>query len=346
MPMGLTRKRAGALGGLAVGCLLATTPVHVQAAEPVKFVLDWKYQGNHAPWGLAIERGYFEREGLAVTMDQGAGSGDAINKVASGAYDIGFADINLLVKFDAENPANRVIAVFVVFERSMNAIVSLKKNHIDAPQDLAGKLIAGSNGDSARLLFPIFARIAGIDAASIRWQTINSQMRAPLLIKNEVDAITGFVSGAVFDLIGAGAKREDIAFLQYSDYGLDLYGNALVTSAAFATKHPDTVRKFIRATIAGERDAIADPEAGVASLKKREPLVDQPLEVDRFKLVLSAAMLTPSVREKGFGTVDMARFSRGAGYVAEAFGVADPPKAEDIYSDAFLPPAAERQVTR
>jgi NitT/TauT family transport system substrate-binding protein len=342
----LTRAVAATLCGLACGSLLAAPPAPARAAEPVKFVLDWKFQGNHAPWGLAIERGYFAREGLAVTMDQGAGSGDAINKVAGGTSNIGFADINLLVKFNAENPTNRVIAVFVMFERSMNAIITLKKNHIAAPQDLVGKLIAGSNGDSARLMFPIFARIAGFDAASIRWQTINSQMRAPLLIRNDVDAITGFVSGAVFDLVGAGAARDDITFLQYSDYGLDLYGNALVTSADFAAKQPELLRKFIRATIVGLRDAVADPEAGVASLKKLEPLVDQPLEVARFKLVLSYAMLTPAVREKGFGTVSAARLARGVGYVAEAFGVANPPSAADIYSDAFLPPAGERQIAR
>jgi NitT/TauT family transport system substrate-binding protein len=320
------------------------SPLVAVAAEPIRFVLDWKYQGNHGIWGLALERGYFDREGLAVTMDQGAGSGDAINKVAGKTYDVGFADINLLVKFNAENPSNRLIAFFVIFERSMNAIMALKTSHITAPKDLAGKLIGGAPGDSARQMFPIFARITGLDPASVRWQTINPQLRAPLLIKHEVDAITGFVSGTMFDLIGAGAKREDVAFLQFSDYGLDLYGNALVTSAEFAAKHPDALRKFSRATVAGMRDAIADPEAGVGSLKRREALVDQPLEVARFKLVLDAAMLTPTVREKGFGTVDPERLKRGIASVAEAFGVANPPRPEDIYSDAFLPPAGERQV--
>jgi len=336
---------ARAIGAAVLGGVLLAA-ASARAAEPVKFVLDWKFQGNHAIWGLALDRGYFAREGLAVTMDQGSGSGDAINKVASKVYDVGFADINLLVKFNADNPGNRVIAFFVIFERSMNAIVALKKSGIAAPKDLAGKLIGGAPGDSARQMFPIFARITGLDPASVRWQTINPTLRAPLLIKGDVDAITGFVSGTVFDLIGAGAKRDDIALLQYSSFGLDLYGNALVTSADFAAKHPDALRKFVRATIAGMRDAIADPVAGVASLKKREPLVDQALEVERFKLVLDAAMLTPEVKAKGFGTVDAGRLARGVAYVAEAFGVANPPKVADVYSDAFLPPAAQRQVAR
>jgi NitT/TauT family transport system substrate-binding protein len=341
--MTLARTRALSVLALLLTTLLA---VRADAAEPVKFVLDWKYQGNHGIWGLAIDRGYFEREGLAVTMDQGAGSGDVVNKVASQTYDIGFADLNLLVKFNADNPGNRVIGVFAIFERSMNAIVSLKKTGINAPKDLAGKLIAGAPGDSARVLFPIFARIADLDPASVRWQTISPQMRAPLLIGNQVDAITGFVSGTMFDLIGAGAKPEDVAVLQFSDFGLDLYGNCLVTSAALAAKKPEMIRKFIRATIAGMRDAVADPDAAVASLKRRDGLVDQLLETDRLKLVLKAAMLTQTVREKGFGSVDPARLARGIAYVAEAFEVAHPPKPADLYTDEFLPPAAERQVVR
>jgi NitT/TauT family transport system substrate-binding protein len=317
-----------------------------QQAQSVKFVLDWKFQGDHAPWGLALDRGYFKKEGLKVDMDQGSGSGDAINKVASGTYDFGFADMNILVKFDADHPDNRVIAVLVLFEQSLNSITSLKSHHIDTPKDLVGKTIAGAPGDSSRVMFPIFARITGIDANSIKWQSINPQLRAGLLLNNQLDAISGFTSGTVFDLIGAGAKREDISYLRFSDYGLDLYGNAVITTAAFAQKNPDTVKKFVLATIMGMRDAAADPVAGVASLKARDSLVNAPLEVDRFKLMLKQSMLTKAVREKGFGTVDEARLAKGLAYVADAFGVAKPPKPGDIYSGAYLPPQAERRVQK
>jgi NitT/TauT family transport system substrate-binding protein len=233
-----------------------------------------------------------------------------------------------------------------LFEQSLNSITTLKSHHINQPKDLEGKTIAGAVGDSARVMFPIFARITGIDPNKIVWQSISPQLRAGLLLKNQIDAISGFTSGTVFDLIGAGAKREEITYLRYSDYGLDLYGNSLITSAAYAKKHPDVLRKFVQATISGLRDAIADPITGVASLKNRESLVNAPLEVDRFRLMLEDSMLTKEVRQKGFGTVDPARLAKGFAYVAEAFGVNNPPGPDDIYTDAYLPAPQDRAVKR
>jgi NitT/TauT family transport system substrate-binding protein len=331
---------------LAVGIGLALAPCSIEAqqTQSVKFVLDWKFQGDHAPWGLAIDRGYFQREGLTVVMDQGSGSGDAISKVASGTYDIGFADINLLVKFDAEYPQTRIIAFMVLFEQSLNSITTLKSHNINQPKDLEGKTIAGALGDSSRMMFPIFAHVTGIDANKIVWQSISPQLRAGLLLTNQLDAISGFTSGTIFDLIGVGAKRDDITYLRYSDYGLDLYGNALITSAAYAENHPNVLRGFVKATISGLRDASADPINGVASLKNRDSLVNAPLEVDRFRLMLEQTMLTKEVRRKGFGTVDPARLAKGFAYVAQAFGVNNPPRPDDIYSDAYLPPPEERAV--
>jgi NitT/TauT family transport system substrate-binding protein len=326
--------------------LLALAPSKAQQPQSVKFVLDWKFQGDHAAWGLAIDHGYFQREGLTVIMDQGSGSGDAINKVAAGTYDIGFADLNLLVKFDADYPQARVIAFLVLFERSLNSITTLKSHNINQPKDLEGKTVAGALGDSSRMMFPIFARVTGIDSSKVVWQSISPQLRASLLLNNQLDAISGFTSGTVFDLIGAGANRHDITYLRYSDYGLDLYGNALITSAAYAQKHPDVLRSFVRATISGLRDASADPVTGVAALKNRDSLVDAPLEVDRFRLMLDQTMLTTEVREKGFGTVDPARLAKGLAYVAEAFGVHNPPRTDEIYSEAYLPPPRDRAVNR
>src|SRR3984957_10430398 len=99
------QRRTVLLGGLQAGLMLLTSwrTAQAQSATNVKFVVDFTYQGNHAIWGLALAQGMFSREGLNVTMDRGYGSGDTIVKVASGAYDIGFADVNAAVKFNALN---------------------------------------------------------------------------------------------------------------------------------------------------------------------------------------------------------------------------------------------------
>ena len=76
-----------------------------QKEVPVRFALDWRFEGPAAPYLVAIDKGYYKAEGLDVTIDPGSGSVEGINRVASGAYDVGFCDINLLVKY-RDNPRN------------------------------------------------------------------------------------------------------------------------------------------------------------------------------------------------------------------------------------------------
>jgi NitT/TauT family transport system substrate-binding protein len=168
------------------------------------------------------------------------------------------------------------------------------------------------------------------------------QLRETLLVQGRVDAIPGFTSTAIFNLKGAGVKPEDIVTLPYVDYGLDLYGNGLVTTAAYAEKHPQVLAAFVRATLSGLREVIRDPKAAITSLKKRDPLLNDQLELDRLQLVLDKAMLTPFVKANGFGTVVPERMARAIVINAEAFGVAEPPKPEAIYTTKFLPPQSER----
>ena len=84
--------------------LLAAVPAVAQTA--IKFSLDFKFEGPAAPFLVAIDKGYFKAEGLDVTIDTAAGSLEPINRVASGTYDMGFGDINSLIKFRDANPSD------------------------------------------------------------------------------------------------------------------------------------------------------------------------------------------------------------------------------------------------
>ncbi len=329
------------LSGLALA-LLILAPVGARAETEVKFVLDWALQGNHAMWALALEKGYFAREGLKVTMDRGFGSGDSTIKVGSGTYDIGFSDVNGLVKFNADNPSHQVIDVLQVFDNLLASVVTLKAKNIKTPQDLVGKTLASPDGEGSRLLFPAFARANKIDPASIKWISVTPQMRETLLVKGQTDAIAGFSSTAIFNIKAAGVPASDIVVMGYPEYGVGLYGNSLNVTAAYAEKHPDVVAGFVRASIAGWRDMVRDPKAGIAALKKRDPLLNEQVELDRLHYVLDKALLTPAIKAKGLGTVDPARMANALRLSAEAFQVANPPKPDAIYTTKFLPPQSER----
>jgi len=321
---------------------IALPPRSAAAETDVKFCLDWALQGNYAMWSLAMDNGYFAREGLKVTMDRGYGSGDTIIKVASGTYDIGFGDINGLVKFDGENPDKPIVSFLQVYDNTLASVVALKSKNIKTPQDLVGKTMGAPDGEGSRLLFPAFARANKVDISTVKWISVTPQMREALLMQGQLDAITGFISTSVINLKAAGIAPSDIVVMPYAEYGLDLYGNGLMASAAYAEKHPQVLAGFVRATLAGLRDMLRDPKAAMASLKKRDPLLNDAVELERLQLILDRAMLTPFIKANGFGSVVPERMARAVAVNAEAFGVATPPKPEVIYTTKFLPPQSER----
>lgn len=336
-------KRSLFLRHLAALPLLALAgPARAQQPTPLRFAWDWAPQGYHAIWAMAEERGLFRDAGLRVQQDRGYGSGDTITKVATGAYDIGFADINALVQFNARNPAQRVIAVAMVFDSNPAAVVTLRRTGIRSAADLPGRNLGAPEGESSRVLFPVYARAAGIDPASVRWTSMTASLRETMLATGQVEAITGLMQSAVFGLRAAGIPAADIVSLPYAAAGVDLYGHGIITSAAFAERNPEAVRAFVRASIGGLKAALADPAAGMAAMKKREPLFDEALEVDRFTMTRDVAILTANVRRTGFGALELDRMQRLVATNAEVNGIANPPAAETLFSTAFLPPQAER----
>ena len=343
------KRRTIVIGGLQSGLALALQGLgahgaRAQAPTKVKFVVDFAYQGNHALWGLALAKGMFTREGLDVSMDRGYGSGDTIVKVASGAYDIGFADVNAVVKFNAQNPDKRVIDVLQVFDRTLSAIITLKKSGITAPKQLSGRTIGAPEADASRLLFPAFARANGLDPTSVMWKSIAPNLREAILAQGQVDAISGFTSTSIFNLMSAGVTRADIVLLPYAEFGLDLYGNAVIVREETIAAKPDMIRGFVKATIEGTQALIKDPEAGLAAMYARDPLFDVKLERERLKLVLDQSILTASVKKNGFGSVDPARMALTIQANAEANNLKDPPKLDQVYTTQFLPPPDARMA--
>lgn len=331
------------VAGLGVAIAAASGSAHAQSN--IKMVLDWAIQGNHAVFSVPIEKGYFAKEGLAIQMDRGFGSGDAAAKVASGAYDIGFADINTLVPFNAQNPDKKMLGFFMVFDESLAAVMVSKDAKVTKPKDLEGKTLAAPEADAGRMLFPAFARATGFDISKINWKTVTPQLRETMLIQKQADGITGFLSTSVLNLKANGMGPERITVWRYNDFGVPLYGSALITTWAYAEKNPNTLKAIVRATVAGMKETFARPKEAVATLKKFDNLMKEDLENDRLALVRDSVMLTKNVKEKGLSEVDMNRLDKSVEIVSEAYKVEKGKvTGKDLWSPAYLPPLAERKL--
>jgi len=313
------------------------------AQTPVKFSIDWVFQGAHAPFAVAIQKNYYKREVLDVTMDRGTGSGDTIGRIATGTYDIGYGDTNLLIKFNHDQPDTAVTAVLMVYNSTPAGIVTLTKTGVREPRDLAGRRIASPIGDAARLLFPAFTQKIGIDSNSIEWTSSLPNLRDTLLFQGKVDAVASYVPTTIMALEALGAAKDEIIVFNYSRYLPGLLGSGLLVRPAMLNEKPAVVRAFIKGTIAGLQDALMDPEAAVRMLTPYDRLINVTGETNRLKLILSYSMQGDLLRQQGLGHVSQAQLREGVDLMAAATGIVPPADLATIYNQSLLPPAEERR---
>lgn len=312
----------------------------------VAFQLDWRFEGPSAFFLLPKAKGYFAAEKLDVTIDAGNGSGNAVNRVASGTYQLGFADLAALIEFVGNNPTapNKPVAVMMVYDSTPAAVFSLKKTGIKAPADLQGKKMGAPVFDAGRRAFPIFVKANKLDASKIAWTAMDAPLRETMLVKGDVDAITGFYFTSLLNLNARGIKDEDVDVMMYPKYGVNLYGNAIIVSEQFLKEKPEAVKAFLRAFTKGMKEVLADPDGSIKYVKDRDALVDEVLEKRRLKLAIDSVIATPEAKAEGLGGVKAARMNDMVTQVSAAFDLKNPVKADAVFSSDYLPAKADRMI--
>jgi NitT/TauT family transport system substrate-binding protein len=326
----------------ALAALLAVT---AQAQDtPIKFQLDWRFEGPAAFFLLPAAKGQFKAEKLNVTVDAGNGSGNAVNRVASGTYDMGFADLSALMEFHANNPTapNKPVAVMMVYNNTPAAVFSLKKSGIRTPADLAGKKLGAPVFDAGRRAFPIFQKANGVGA--VTWISMDPPLRETMLARGDVDAITGFYFTSLLNLEARGIKADDVAVMMYPSHGVKLYGNVIIAGEEFLKKNPEAVKAFLRAFTKGAKEVIANPKAAIAVVKERDGIINADLEERRLKLAIESSIATADAKAEGFGEVKLPRLALMASQVADAFNTKGRINPDAVWNASYLPSAAERNI--
>jgi NitT/TauT family transport system substrate-binding protein len=319
-----------------------TVALPAAAETQLKMVLNWKYQGPQGFFFVAVDKGYFKQEGLDVTIDQGDGSATPIPKVASGAYDVGFGDINALIDFAAKRPAEAPIAVYVMFNQPPFTVAVKSDSSIKAPKDFEGKTLGGAANDGALKLFPAFCKIADIDCGKVAITNFAPNLREQMLMQGQVDGAFGYVNTIRFSAKLAGIDPDkQIRFINFGDYGMDLYSNGIIFSRKIVAEHPEVVQGFVRALNRAVIDSLKDPGMSVAAVAKREPLLNSKVELERFDATLKYEMNHPEIAKIGLGNVDDARLKRAIDVLVSASQLPRTPKVEEIFTHRFLPATAD-----
>ena len=336
--------RRSLLQSLALASALAASGVQAQATTPIKFQLDWRFEGPAALFLTPAAKGYFKQAGLDVTIDAGTGSGAAVQRVASGTYDMGFADIAALMEFHANNPdaPNKPVAVMMVYNNTPASVMALKKSGIKAPADLNGKKLGAPVFDAGRRAFPIFQKANNI--GGVTWTAMDPPLRETMLARGDVDAITGFTFTSLLNLEARGVKAEDVTVLQYAENGVKLYGNVIIANPKLVRENPAAIKAFLSAFAKGAKEVMAKPEAAIADVKARDGIINTELETRRLKLAIDTVIASPDARAEGFGQLNPGRLSLMASQVSDAFGTKTRVNPDAVWNGSFLPAKAELNV--
>ncbi len=301
------------------------------ANTKISFALDWKFEGPSAPYFYAIDKGHFGEENLEVEISAGKGSLD------TGAFPIGFADINSLIKFLDQNPGAPVMAVMMVYDKPPFAIAGRKSLGVTTPSDLEGKILGAPPPDGAWAQFPPFASANNINVDNITVEPVGFPTREPMLAEKNVDAITGFSFSMFLNLVRLGVPEDDISIMLMANYGLELYGNAIIVNTDYADANPEIVKGFLKAVSKGWADAMKNPEDAVKSMVERNPAADLALETRRLILAIEGNVNTDYVKENGMGNIDIARMEKALGQLAETYEFSSDPEISSFFTDKYLP---------
>ncbi len=323
---------------------LAAASFGANAQTPIKFQLDWRFEGPAALFLASAAKGYYKDAKLDVTIDAGNGSGGTVTRVASGAYDMGFADMAALMEFHANNPdaANKPVAVLMGYNNTPAAVLTLKKNNISKPADLNGKKLGAPVFDAGRRGFPIFAKANNV--SNVTWTSMDPPLRETMLARGEVDAITGFSFTSLLNLEARGVKTEDIVVLPYANYGVKLYGNVVIASPKLLKENPEAVKAFLKAFVKGAKEVMANPDASIDYVKARDGIIDVALEKRRLRMAIDAVVASPDARAEGFGVVVPGRLALMASQVSDAFGTKTRVDPAAVWTDAYLPSKADLNI--
>lgn len=299
------------------------------AADKVTYQLDWLPGGDKSPVYVGVQEGFFEEEGLEVSIASGRGSTDAITKIATGQADIGSADIGALMAAKAQDDSVPVKAVYSIFNQAPHAFFTLEKNGISEMTDIEGKKVSTSPFTSSNAFLPLVLKENGMAEDAVNLTKADPGALGPMLMNGGTDAIIAWVTNIALFADQAQATGNELVVLPWSDAGLELYSSSVVASEKFLTERPDVAKRFMRAFDKSLKFTSANPGKAAAALHSMVPEVDVDVATAQIGDTMKLVMNDVSERD-GLGALTAERVALTWDWVAQA---------EKLEADALDPEA-------
>ncbi len=303
--------------------------------DVVVYALEWSAAGY--PWHVgayvAYEKGWFEENGIAITIQRGYGSSDTVKRIASGTATFGVADMSTMISLKS-NEGLEVKAIGAMFHSWPLSTLTLAGSGINEPKDLEGRTLGEDAGSEVHVLFPAYCKVVGIDIEKVNIVTIAPSAIYSSLAVGDVDAINGWNTVTVylepeFDI--------DINALKWSDYGFSLYSHCLHTSEALIEENPDLVQRFVDALYRGIQWSIENKEEAMDIFQSYHPESVREYDMGRFDLSVELMddVISTGATGKGLGLINREKLQMTRDTLVEYLELPTVPALDDIYTDQF-----------
>lgn len=322
----MQRRTMGALA-LLFGVLL---PGAAMANEKLDLVLNWVPTADHSPYYFAKSQGWYEKAGIDLTIESGKGSGVTAQRVGAGTAQLGIAD--LATALVAKSKGADLVAVMNVYANSAQGLYWLKSSGISGPKDFPGHKIGNPPGDAARVMWPAFAKAAGIAPDSVSWVNISPQAKIPSLKSHAVDIITDFYNEHDLKVREFGS---DLGFLAWRSIGVNPYGNSVVVNGDYLKTHREVVKQFVQISQRAFAACVKDVDPCLKALFAEVSGLDDRVQHDQWNRI-KELMRDPSTTTVALGWFDPKRMDNDYDLVKTYFGLDKPFDVKEAYTDEFL----------
>jgi NitT/TauT family transport system substrate-binding protein len=301
----------------------------------ITFSLDFIVLGRHAPFFVAIEKGFFREEGLNVNIISAKGTAHGIQNVESGLAQIGFIDVASLVVARAEGSTVKVASV--IYQKAPFCFFSLDPGaNVTKLKDFEGLRVGSNTGSYISNIARAMMRKEGLDPSKLSVESIEPSARIAMLATRKIPAIDFFI--ITKPAMERAVKDAKVVTFLFADHGLDLYSNGIGAKESFLKENPEVMKAFVRASLRGYQYAFKHPVEAAELIQKHAKALNNEITVDELKIVEELSV-TPEVKQNGIGSFTTARMQSSVAWMVEngGFPKEKAPKVEDVYATGFLP---------
>jgi len=303
------------------------------AADKINFQLDWIAYGRHAPFYVALDKGFYGKRDLEVNILQGTGALQALRTLLAGQAQFIFGDIGSMMVLRARDNA-KIKALACIFQKAPHTMFYMKSSGITKPKDLEGKKVAFSPGDAPRLIFPAFAQANGIDESKVSWLSVDPNSKNAMLLNKTTEGMVTYIFTKPILDKSAPAGDEVGAFV-YSDYGVDFYSSGILVLEDYLGKNPTIAKRFVQATMEGVAYALANGTEAVAIMKKYQPQMDEGAALKEIDILRKLSSADPS-KAAPLGSMTRERMQQTADIMAKYLDLKGTTVVEDAFTNDYL----------